>query len=561
MISLSSNPSKQDVPKSQSKRPYRSKTNSKKARNNSLAITARGRTKHLNEAIPNGTYIAFDIETTGGNPERNGITEIFALRYKSGRVIDTFSSMVNPKVPIPPIVRRMTGITNKMVKDAPLIEEVMPGFVEFIKDDVLVSHNTIGDMKFIRYFSEKVTGRMVSNYYLCTHLLVEKLVQEAPDKSLKGLAEFFNLPADQKLHRAKADAYLTLELFKCLQKKMLEKGVDKVIDGIRFQGDYESGMRLGWGIEPEVIKNLPETTGVFYLYDYLGNLTFLSSASNIAKEVRKLQRFSSLPKQLLKSVLASTDVRYAETTTSFAAAMAEAEGVKEHRLRFDPANWHQRTANFLFIKSEDEGFRVATGPLSHDVFFALGPIRGGREVSILLENLAQTFEKKVTKKGLRLSDKEGKVLVDFLQGAPKKMTLLDSLIHLLPRFFSSERIKELQTKLKSIGLPKELHKLESCSGVVAVPRDDAWHVYTVVAGLPQDEIIIHGDLVQELHKNRLNIKLYKKIKRGIHSVRQKKRSIIPFGNAVIMNRMFWWAYFGNRHENIRVFHVEDLTDL
>ena len=186
-----------------------------------------------------GTYIAFDIETTGGNPERNGITEIFALRYRRGEIVDTFSSMVNPLVPIPPIVRRMTGITNKMVKDAPLIEDVMPGFVEFIGDDVLVSHNTIGDMKFIRYFSRETTGKMVPNYYLCTHLLVEKLVKEAPDKSLKGLAEF-SLPADQKLHRAKADAYLTLELFKCLQKKLLEKGVDKIIDGIRFQGEITS---------------------------------------------------------------------------------------------------------------------------------------------------------------------------------------------------------------------------------------------------------------------------------------------------------------------------------
>ena len=63
--------------------------------------------------------------------------------------------MVNPKIPIPPIVRRMTGITNRMVKKEPVIEEVMPKFLEFLEDDILVSHNTIGDMKFLRYFAKK----------------------------------------------------------------------------------------------------------------------------------------------------------------------------------------------------------------------------------------------------------------------------------------------------------------------------------------------------------------------------------------------------------------------
>ena len=87
--------------------------------------------------------IVFDIETTGGNPERNGITEISALKIRNGQVLDKYYSLVNPLIPVPGIVRRMTGITNKMLKDQPLIEEVMPSFIEFIGSDVLVSHNTI----------------------------------------------------------------------------------------------------------------------------------------------------------------------------------------------------------------------------------------------------------------------------------------------------------------------------------------------------------------------------------------------------------------------------------
>jgi len=138
-------------------------------------IPAKGKTRHLQASLNEGTYIVFDIETTGGNPEKNGITEIFALRYHKGQIIDTFYSMVNPGVSIPPIVRRMTGITNKMVRDAPPIKAIMPEFIRFIADDILVAHNTIGDMKFIRYFAQHECQHEVTNYFMCTHLLVEKV--------------------------------------------------------------------------------------------------------------------------------------------------------------------------------------------------------------------------------------------------------------------------------------------------------------------------------------------------------------------------------------------------
>ena len=175
-------------------------------------VTKKGRVDHLADNLLKGSFVCFDIETTGGNPERNGITEIFAVRYIDGVEAETFYSMVNPKIPIPPIVRRMTGITNRMVKKEPVIEEVMPKFLDFLEDDILVSHNTIGDMKFLRYFSKKVCDHELLNYYLCTHLLVEKLYPEAPDKSLKGLAEFFDIEitAGGQLHRATADAYILL---------------------------------------------------------------------------------------------------------------------------------------------------------------------------------------------------------------------------------------------------------------------------------------------------------------------------------------------------------------
>ena len=248
----------------------------------------RGQTQHLDLELDQGSYIVFDIETTGGNPEKNGITEIFALRYRVGKIEDTFYAMVNPQIPIPPIVRKMTGITNQMVRDAPTIDAIMPRFVEFVGGDVLVSHNTIGDIKFLRYFSQAACGQPMANYFLCTHLLVEKLVSEAPDKSLKGLSHFFELHHDGDFHRAEGDAYLTLGLFKNLIAKLTMRGIQTLAQAIRFQGDYESGQRLGWGVDQRALAAIPGGPGLLMIKDQEKRTTFVVGTEDMCREAKKL---------------------------------------------------------------------------------------------------------------------------------------------------------------------------------------------------------------------------------------------------------------------------------
>jgi DNA polymerase III epsilon subunit family exonuclease len=526
-------------------------------RRKSANAPAKGRTKHLAAALENGSYIAFDIETTGGNPEKNGITEIFALRYRDGQIHDTFYSMVNPGVSIPPIVRRMTGITDKMVRDAPPIRAIMPDFIKFIADDVLVSHNTIGDMKFLRYFADVECSHEIGNYYLCTHLLVEKLAPNAPDKSLKGLAGFFSLPGDAKLHRAEADAYLTLELFKILLEKMRTKGIPSIADAIRFQGDFESGTRLGWGVKSEALKVLPEKTGVFYLYDYSGQVTFLSSAHNLQREVRRLQKLNALPKQLLRSVLSSCDLKFEETPTAFAASLLEAKMLTRHKIRFDPSSWHQRTANFIYLCKDADEYRLTTGPLVEGVTALLGPIRGGKEVTLLLEHISNAVGRKATKKGLKLTPEEASVIGDFLSRRPLKSGLKEKVLKLLPKH--AERInfvQNLRDYLKKVSIPEDLFSAKICSGVLALGMGERWHLYAVADGRLLSEFNVDGDLREGLLKNGLNERLYRQIK--AESKKFEAESSLSLGDAILLNRMFWWAFFGSRHENVKIIHVEEL---
>jgi DNA polymerase III epsilon subunit family exonuclease len=388
----------------------------------------------IESSLAGGEFIVFDIESTGGNPERNGITEIFAVRYRNGEALDTFGSLVNPGIPIPPIVRRMTGIDNKMVRNAPRIDAVMPDFIKFIGDAVLVSHNTIGDMKFIRYFAKETTGHDVQNFFLCTHLLVERLAHEAPDKSLKGLADYFDLPRGA-LHRAEADSWLTLELFKVLLGKLRGRGVERILEAVRLQGDLESAMRLGWGVPRQDVDDVPGGPGVFYLHDHDGKVLFLSSATHLDREVAKLKGHGQLPRQLLRLVLRSYGLKAQRSANSFAAMLDEGRALTEHNVTFNPLGWHQRCVQALFLVEEParapaptDGasppaptptgtvLRLDVGPLEPGTTHAWGPVRDRRIAGEFLGRLAAAMGLKAGRRGLILSHEDAAIVRSFLDG-------------------------------------------------------------------------------------------------------------------------------------------------
>lgn len=561
---MSEQPSGQSKPKQRQQRGYRGRRDRGRLdrdrhRARLLSATPRGTVDHLHLPLEEAAYVVFDIETTGGNPDRNGITEIFAIRYRNGKPAETFYSMVNPKIPIPPIVRRMTGITNAMVKDAPLIEEVMPSLCEFIGEDILVSHNTIGDMKFLRHFALKTTGKTLSNYFLCTHLLIEKLVPGAPDKSLKGLSQYFALGNGENHHRAEADAYMTLALFQKLLSLLAEQEVPSVIDAIRYQGDFESAARLGWGVRPEALLALPQKPGTLFLHDHRGKVTFLVSTNNLAQEINRLQRLTELPKQLLKIVLASSDLTFKEASSPFAATLQEIEHLQQHALRFEPENWHQRVANFMFVVPDVDGFRLDVGPLEKGSIFALGPVQGNREAHDFVAAVADVFGKKVHRNGVRLSPLEGQMLVGYLENQGRLVSSLwQKIFGLLPVLGAIKRQnRDWKRRLADVRFPANLKRLLDHTGILATPEGPSWKLYAIQCGC-----VLTDRSVTQLDEAWQDKDWLRKTLRILQEEAQRRHHdpLTPV-EANSANRISWWIHFGVRRERGRFLDLQEIKKI
>ncbi len=169
------------------------------------------------------TFCVFDIETTGLSVKDCAITEIGAVLYKNGEIIDTFESFVNPHTEISDKIVELTGITNEMVADAPDISEVLPKFFEFAGENVLVAHNAGFDIGFIREAAERLEIPFTPTY-IDTVALSRYCNPELKKHKLDVVAEYFGL-GDFNHHRAFEDAHMLGLIFGKLCEKLDAEGI------------------------------------------------------------------------------------------------------------------------------------------------------------------------------------------------------------------------------------------------------------------------------------------------------------------------------------------------
>lgn len=179
-------------------------------------------------------FTVVDIETTGLSPYRHKITEISGAVLYKGRIMREFTTLVNPEVHIPSFITRLTGITDELVKGAPLIKEVMPKFLRFLGKNTFVAHNAWFDLNFLEYNLMKHMRKTIDNDVLCTCKLARRLLPYLPSKKLGSICEHFEIK-NEEAHRARGDTIATAEVLRRFLDMLEKRGIREHHELIDFQ--------------------------------------------------------------------------------------------------------------------------------------------------------------------------------------------------------------------------------------------------------------------------------------------------------------------------------------
>jgi DNA polymerase-3 subunit epsilon len=265
-------------------------------------------------------YAILDIETTGGQFNEEGITEIAIYKFDGHEIVDQFISLVNPEIPIQPFVVKLTGINNAMLRSAPKFYEVAKRIIEMTNDCVIVAHNASFDYRILRTEFRRL-GYDFNQKTLCTVELSKILLPEQTSHSLGKLVRALGIPMADR-HRASGDAMATVKLFKML----LDKDLEKVIVKELIKTEIEKGIapKLSY-----IIESLSSKTGIYYIHNELGKLIYIGYSKNIKKRVN--QHFTGITNSAKKIQNEVFRVTYEETGSELIALLKETEEIKVNR--------------------------------------------------------------------------------------------------------------------------------------------------------------------------------------------------------------------------------------
>ncbi|MBE7630265.1 exonuclease domain-containing protein [Tenacibaculum piscium] len=224
-------------------------------------------------------YAILDIETTGGKFNEEGITEIAIHKFDGHQVVDQFISLVNPEREIQEFVVKLTGINSNMLRNSPKFYEVAKRIIEITKDCIIIAHNASFDYRILRTEFDRL-GFDYQRNTICTVALSKKLIPEAPSHSLGKLCRFVGIPMSDR-HRANGDALATIQLFKLLLEKDIDKNI--VQQSIKYADNRHIKQRY-----LKLLEKSPEKEGLFYVHNQQGTIIFIGRGQNIKKEVNKL---------------------------------------------------------------------------------------------------------------------------------------------------------------------------------------------------------------------------------------------------------------------------------
>lgn len=230
------------------------------------------------------SYVAFDIETTGFGPVSDKIIEIGAVKIAEGKIVDEFSAMINPEIPIPYRIVELTGITDDMVKDAPLIDKVLPEFLDFVEGSALIAHNASFDVGFITQKAKEL-GRTVKTTVVDTVSFARVMLPTLGKYKLNIVANELNVSLENH-HRAVDDAKACGDIFIELCNRSRQQGITT----LRELNQQK--------LSPEVIKKMPTYHIILLAKNDIGRVNLYRMVSK--SHIEYFARRPRIPKSLLE---------------------------------------------------------------------------------------------------------------------------------------------------------------------------------------------------------------------------------------------------------------------
>jgi DNA polymerase-3 subunit epsilon len=289
-------------------------------------------------------YAIVDIETTGGHADSNGITEIAIYIHDGTAIVEEFASLVNPQVPIPPFLESYTGITNAMVRKAPVFNKIAPKVFELLKDNIFIAHNVNFDYSFIHH-QLKECGFDLNAKKLCTVRLSRKVFPGYKSYSLGNICGSLGIPIKDR-HRAAGDAFATVKLF----EKILANDDSTIIGESLKKGSKE--YLLPPNLPKEQFEKLPQQTGVYYFHDNQGKVVYVGKAKDIKKRVGSHFTGNKTNKQKQDFLRSICSISHALCATELMAFILESVEIKKHWPEYNRA-LKKLDFNFAIYDYED----------------------------------------------------------------------------------------------------------------------------------------------------------------------------------------------------------------
>src|SRR5262249_38979967 len=317
-------------------------------------------------------FVVLDLETTGGAPNGDGITEIGAVKVRGGEQIGEFATLVNPGGPVPPFITVLTGITTAMVAPAPTIEEALPALLEFLAGAVFVAHNAPFDTGFLKAACVRHGYRWPAPRVLDTATMARRLMldEEVPNHRLGTLAAHFHATTTPN-HRALQDARATVDVLHALIGRLGSHKIYTLEETIEWSKAISPAQRRNRHLP----ARLPDVPGVYIFRESKGRPLYIGTSNSISTRVRSYFTAAENRKRMSEMIHIAERVEAIECAHSLEAEVRELRLIAAHKPPYNRRSKFPERICWLKLTTEGYPRLSVVSAVRPDGAAYLGPFR------------------------------------------------------------------------------------------------------------------------------------------------------------------------------------------